>query len=617
MQVIDPSCSIAPEWRARIARSTPRVVGAVLVATILAAAPRPAVAGLNGDGLPDLVFANAGQPNRTCLGVPKEPGSFQCFDNGAVDGDDVALGDMNHDTFVDAVFAKASKDVPNQICLGNGSGGFACRNISAHTDPTVAVALGHLNADSFLDAVFANNPGPNRICLNDGFAGFVCRDAPMAPDLSAASVALGDLNGDGALDAFFPNREEEDSLCLGNGLGDFLCSPVATTGATETVRDVALSDLNGDGQLDIVFAIFLAPSRACVNDGPGVFTCSDVSADASSSTAVALRDVNGDTYVDAVFANGRPRVGQETDRVCLGDGSGGFVTCSVVDGSNSSSRDVELGDVNNDGLIDAVFANIDDPDRVCLASMEVPGSFACMDMNSDPDRSVAVALARLDFDRDGVPDEADNCPALSNPDQLDSDENGFGDACVPVSARISPDATVGFGIIVGEGSSIEAGAVVGDLVQLGASVTVSGGATVGDRTVVDPRTILRGGSSVGSDVVLAANVTIDRDASIGDGTSVGEGTFVQRSAQLGVGVVLGMNVTIGRDSIIGDGTSIGDRTATQQEVRVGLRVMIGTDCQLGRRSAIGDRAVLGSFVTVGGGASVPSDAVVPDEATVR
>jgi hypothetical protein len=34
-----------------------------------------------------------------------------------------------------------------------------------------------------------------------------------------------------------------------------------------------------------------------------------------------------------------------------------------------------------------------------------------------------------DTDGDGIPDEQDNCPMISNPDQLDSDGNFVGDAC--------------------------------------------------------------------------------------------------------------------------------------------------------------------------------------------
>jgi hypothetical protein len=34
-----------------------------------------------------------------------------------------------------------------------------------------------------------------------------------------------------------------------------------------------------------------------------------------------------------------------------------------------------------------------------------------------------------DIDLDSVPDESDNCPTISNPDQTDSNADGIGDIC--------------------------------------------------------------------------------------------------------------------------------------------------------------------------------------------
>jgi hypothetical protein len=38
-------------------------------------------------------------------------------------------------------------------------------------------------------------------------------------------------------------------------------------------------------------------------------------------------------------------------------------------------------------------------------------------------------LVLTDSDNDGVDDQIDNCPLIPNPDQLDGDGDGRGDAC--------------------------------------------------------------------------------------------------------------------------------------------------------------------------------------------
>lgn len=45
----------------------------------------------------------------------------------------------------------------------------------------------------------------------------------------------------------------------------------------------------------------------------------------------------------------------------------------------------------------------------------------------------------LDTDRDGVPDDKDNCPLIANADQLDSDGDGKGDICDNVKPPPDPD----------------------------------------------------------------------------------------------------------------------------------------------------------------------------------
>lgn len=63
-------------------------------------------------------------------------------------------------------------------------------------------------------------------------------------------------------------------------------------------------------------------------------------------TNPAWAGFNGDGKLDAIFAN----VLDQTNRVCLGDGGGGF-TCSDVSANTTDSNNVAVGDVNGEGIV--------------------------------------------------------------------------------------------------------------------------------------------------------------------------------------------------------------------------------------------------------------------------
>ena len=53
------------------------------------------------------------------------------------------------------------------------------------------------------------------------------------------------------------------------------------------------------------------------------------------------------------------------------------------------------------------------------------------------DQIIKGAL-QVDFDCDGIANGLDNCPAVANPDQKDTDGNGIGDACQQQSKSTTP-----------------------------------------------------------------------------------------------------------------------------------------------------------------------------------
>jgi len=79
-----------------------------------------------------------------------------------------------------------------------------------------------------------------------------------------------------------------------------------------------------------------------------------------------------------------------------------------------------------------------------------PGASEICGDGVDQDCNGSDLICIPDTDSDGIPDEADNCPDISNPDQTDTDGDGIGDACQTPDQITDPDGNLYTSVKIGD-----------------------------------------------------------------------------------------------------------------------------------------------------------------------
>jgi hypothetical protein len=292
----------------------------------------------------------------------------------------VALGDLDHDGDLDAFFGKAAPGAsqPNEVWLNDGQGNFKDSGQRLN-DQAKDVELADVDSDGDLDAVTGSLGVASKVWFNDGTGNF--SDSHQSLPEWSYRVALGDVDGDGDWDAWFGRGSDSpnyvDLLYLNDGAGNFSDSGQRLNGVS--TQGVAFGDLDGDGDLDAYVANGNShganvPDRVWLNDGAGMFMDSGQRLGTSLGKWVELGDLDADGDLDAVVANGSVFMGtviEQPNEVWLNDGAGQFTAGQQL--GNAATNRVSLGDIDNDGDLDALFANLGQDNQVWFNNQLVAG----------------------------------------------------------------------------------------------------------------------------------------------------------------------------------------------------------------------------------------------------
>ncbi len=284
----------------------------------------------------------------------------------------------------------------------SGSGAFVDTMQSLGVDDCAQVALGDLDCDGDLD-VFSANHSSNRIWLNGG-DGYFMDSGQSLGDSHSTSVSLGDLDNDGDLDAFVTNFNEYSLIWLNDGNGYFIVNDKAPVSG-DLVTDLALGDLDGDGDLDAFLTEvgdgfhfeYGHENTVWLNDGNSNFTNSGQSLGDNTSNNVALGDIDNDGDLDAFVTN----IAIESyggNCIWLNKGHG-FFTRKELSMGYSASSGVSLGDLNGDGSLDVFLTNPNNESDQVLFN-DGAGNFMDSGQNFGDTSSSNVSLGDLDGDGD-------------------------------------------------------------------------------------------------------------------------------------------------------------------------------------------------------------------------
>ena len=329
-----------------------------------------AVADVDNNGFDDLYVTNYG-PNRLYLNLGN--GDFrESAEASGVAGDawssSAAFGDYDLDGDVDLYVANYLEFDPD--ALPDDSQLCRYRGIRVQCGPRGMVATG----DGFFE-----NLGNGRFADASAASGI-----GAVPDAYGLGVIWADYDNDGDQDIYVANDSTANHLFQNNGDKTFseiallVGVALSANGSEQAGMGVDFGDYDNNGLMDLAVTNFSDDYNALYrNEGDGLFLDVSYKAGLAEPTwaklswGIQFADLDLDGDLDIVIADGH--VYPEVDRhefglryrqpnsAFLNDGGGSFQPVGLAPGTSNaaSSRGLAIGDINNDGALDILIANLD------------------------------------------------------------------------------------------------------------------------------------------------------------------------------------------------------------------------------------------------------------------
>ncbi len=176
---------------------------------------------------------------------------------------------------------------------------------------------------------------------------------------SPIALAVGDVTGDGQLDVVTSNTISNYSVLAGTGTGSFQTATNHHLGPLGATMGMAMGDVDSDGKLDIILADYsFGTVRVLSGTGTGLFYgigfYTYPTSNPSGLASVALGDLNNDGKLDIVTANVANPAGN-TVGVLLSTSLSTFpVVTNYATAANATPYSLAVADVNKDGQLDVV-----------------------------------------------------------------------------------------------------------------------------------------------------------------------------------------------------------------------------------------------------------------------